>query len=50
MFTYFGVFCVYWLWNLLSFFYTLRDALEMRSFYQEDLEIQDVSCLATIAQ
>jgi hypothetical protein len=43
VFTYFAVFCVYWLWNLLSFFYTLRDAIEMRAFYKDDLDIEDVS-------
>jgi hypothetical protein len=42
VFLYFGVFCLYWAWNLLSFFYTLRDALEMRAFYKDDLDISDV--------
>jgi hypothetical protein len=43
VFLYFSVFCVYWLWNALSFVYSLRDALEMRTFYKEDLAISDVS-------
>jgi len=46
VFMYFAVFCLYWLWNFFSFFYTLRDAMEMRAFYRDDLQIQDDDLLS----
>ena len=41
VFIYFGVFCLFWCWNFLSFFYSLKDALEMKAFYRDDLNISD---------
>ncbi len=42
VFIYFALFCLYWLWHCFSFVYTLRDAMEMRAFYRDDLGINDV--------
>ncbi|SPQ98270.1 unnamed protein product (mitochondrion) [Plasmodiophora brassicae] len=38
---YFVVFSLYWLWNLTSFLYGLRDGFEMRAFYNTKLNITD---------
>lgn len=38
---YFGIFAVYWLWNLIRFGYAVRDSAEMRHFFHHHLHISD---------
>ena len=39
---YFIVFCVFWIWNLISSYHSLRDGLEMHYFYHNRLKLKDV--------
>lgn len=43
------MFSLYWLWNLTSFLYGLRDGFEMRAFYNTKLNITDVSGVTIVA-
>eukprot|EP01006_Ploeotia_vitrea_P037044 TRINITY_DN66083_c9_g5_i1.p1 TRINITY_DN66083_c9_g5~~TRINITY_DN66083_c9_g5_i1.p1 ORF type:complete len:906 (+),score=442.87 TRINITY_DN66083_c9_g5_i1:42-2759(+) len=38
---YFAVFSVYWVWNVLSFVYSIRAAMQMRYFFGHYLQLRD---------
>jgi hypothetical protein len=38
---YFSIFSIYWLWNLLSFLYSISEAKEMQKFYENQLNIRE---------
>lgn len=42
VFLYFSIFSLFWLWNLVSFVYSIRDAYEISHFYADELGIVDV--------
>eukprot|EP00873_Tetraselmis_striata_P025309 jgi/Tetstr1/445573/TSEL_033346.t1 len=44
---YLGLLCLYWLWSLLHLVEDIRDACEMRHFYQNKLGISDRSVATT---
>jgi hypothetical protein len=41
IYMYFFIFCLYWCWHFLGFLQSIRDGLEMREFFQDQLNIND---------
>ncbi len=41
VFLYFLIFSLYWVWNLFSSLYAIRDGWEMRAFFQDQLSISE---------
>jgi len=45
---YFVLFCIYWMWTLVSYVYDIRAASEMSNFFGEEIRISDVCFLMSL--